>query len=63
MKEQWVLGGIDEESREMFIVPVKDRTAATLIPIIQQYVLPGSIIKTDGWAAYNGVTALGLVMN
>ena len=59
VKEQWILGGIDEETREMFIVPVEDRSAATMLPIIQQFVLPGNTIKTDCWAAYNGLTALG----
>lgn len=32
----WVLGGIDSRTRECFLVPVKDRSADTLIPIIKK---------------------------
>jgi hypothetical protein len=38
---------------------LKDRSAATLIPIIQQWVIPGSTIHSDQWAAYNGLAGLG----
>ena len=34
-----------------FIVPVPD-CSATLLPLIQQHVLPGTHIITDGWRAY-----------
>ncbi len=30
-----------------------------LLPLIQRWVLPGSIIHTDEWGAYNQLTSLG----
>ena len=45
-----VYGYLEElkESR-CFMVSVEDRTAATLIPIIKQYILPGTKIMSDCW--------------
>lgn len=31
-----------------------------VLNIIERYVLPGSIVRTDCWAAYPGVTQLGM---
>ena len=49
----WVLGMVEREPNACTMVAVPDRTAATLLPIIAQHVLPGSRIITDGWRAYN----------
>ena len=35
------------------------RTAAVLIPVIERWILPGSIVYTDEWASYGGLTARG----
>ncbi len=40
----------------MRVVP--DRTAATLLPLIQQHVAPGTIIHSDMWSSYRRVAAL-----
>ncbi|RUS73042.1 hypothetical protein EGW08_019206 [Elysia chlorotica] len=40
----------------------QDRTRATLEPIIQEFILPGSHIMSDGWAAYGNIPKIG-VMN
>ena len=41
------------------MVPVDRRDAATLLPIIQQFILPGTTIVSDLWGAYNTVGNLG----
>ena len=38
-----------------FMQIVPDRTAATLLPILQQHVAPGSVVHSDQWASYNQV--------
>ena len=55
VSNQWVFGGIDRDSRDCFAVMVDHRDAATLLPIINQYILPGTTIFSDQWAAYNGI--------
>ena len=59
MREQWVFGMYDTSLKRGCIQIVNDRSAETLLPLIQQWVLPGTIIQSDGWAAYNGISALG----
>ena len=56
---QWVIGGIDRETKETFIVPVRSRSTETLIPIIMSHVEPGTHIITDGWAAYRSLPSHG----
>jgi len=49
----WVLGIISEEDRgRIILVPIADREANTILPIIRKYVAPGTTIKTDGLASY-----------
>jgi len=52
LPQQWIFGGI---CRECFIVPVPDRSADTLFPIIQDRIRFGSTIISDCWAAYRGI--------
>ena len=40
----------------MQIVP--DRTAQTLLPLIQQHVRPGTVVHSDQWSAYSTVASL-----
>ena len=49
----WVLGMIERGTNVCMMVAVEDRSAATLLQIIAQHVLPGTRILTDGWRAYN----------
>ncbi|CAF2047827.1 unnamed protein product [Rotaria magnacalcarata] len=53
---QWVFGGIDRDTRECFAGLVDRRDAATLIPIIYGFVMPGTTIYSDQWAAYNALS-------
>lgn len=57
----WVLGGVCRESHQCFLIPCPGnrRSADVLLPLIQRYVLPGTTVITDGWRAYNGLTAAG----
>ena len=57
----WVFGGIERTTGECFLVEVEHRDAATLLPIIQQYVRLGSTMYSDEWSSYfslNAVTSL-----
>lgn len=49
---QWIFGGIEENSRKCFLVAVEKRDEATLLPIIQKWIAPGTIIVSDCWKAY-----------
>ena len=55
VSNQWVFGGIDRDTRECFAVLVDRRDAATLLPIIHDFILPGTTIYSDQWAAYNNI--------
>ena len=61
--EQWVFGMVDTSQTPalgaMEIVPRRD--AATLPPIIQQHVRPGTKIWSDEWGAYRNVQQLSPV--
>jgi len=37
---------------------VPDRSAATLLPIIQQHIATGTIVWSDEWVAYSNVSSL-----
>lgn len=57
--EQWVFGGYEPATKQGFLVPVPARDAATLLPIIRQWIAPGSVIWSDMWAAYNQIGNIG----
>jgi transposase-like protein len=59
----WILGGIERTAeRRVFIEKVECRDAETLLEVISRRILPGSIVYTDMWRAYSGITErLGLV--
>jgi len=52
----WVFGGIDRESKKIFLVPVQDRTQDTLLKCIKDKILPGPTIISDCWKSYNCLT-------
>lgn len=50
----WVFGGVEKTpQRKFFAVCVDRRDSETLNELILRYVLPGSIVITDGWKGYN----------
>jgi transposase-like protein len=52
----WVIGGVERgEARRMFVQVVEDRSAETLLRVISEHVLPGSIVYTDLWKGYSGI--------
>lgn len=56
----WIFGGVERNNHaNAFMVMVPDRTADTLLPIIQQYVHTGTTIISDCWGAYNNISELG----
>ncbi|PSN34120.1 hypothetical protein C0J52_14193 [Blattella germanica] len=55
VKEKWVLGIYDTSVRRGVVLFVCKRDRQTLVPLIRDYVLPGSTIYTDGWSAYTGL--------
>jgi len=52
VKGQWVLGGIERESCKTFLVQVPDRTADTLMAVINAWLEPGTTVISDCWGAY-----------
>ena len=55
----WVFGGVERNSGKCFMVEVENRARATLEPIVEQFILPGSHIISDGWRAYANLAELG----
>ncbi|XP_068210958.1 uncharacterized protein [Palaemon carinicauda] len=59
-----VFGGIERVSKTSFLVPILEpmissRDSSTLVPLIQKYIKPGSIIISDNWSSYNSLNSLG----
>ena len=56
----WVFGMVDTSHQPAlgYMRIVQDRTAATLLPIIQQHVAQGTVVHSDEWRSYSQVAAL-----
>ena len=60
MEGQWVFGGREKyNKKKIFMIPVHNRKQSTLIPLIQKWIKPGSIIHSDCWKAYNKLSTIG----
>lgn len=54
----WVFGGICYETNEVFAEVVPDRTSSTLFRVIQEHVNDFTVVTSDGWSAYHGLSQL-----
>jgi transposase-like protein len=52
---KWMLGIYDVEKKLGGIFFVEQRDRATIFPLIKKHVIPGSIICTDMWRAYDTI--------
>lgn len=50
---QWVFGGFERGTGRVFMIPVENRSSATLIPVIENWILPGTTVISDFWKAYD----------
>ena len=60
---QWVFGGMDLHTGGFFLELVPRHDTATLVPITQRHVLPGTPIWSDEWGgtAYINLNGLGYI--
>ena len=56
---QYVFGGIEQYSQKCLIVTVEDRTEATLVSHIHEWVEPGTTIVHDCWKDYVNLEKYG----
>ncbi|CAI2728440.1 unnamed protein product [Schistosoma spindalis] len=61
VKEDWVFGIYERSTRKGHFQMVTNRQVITIIPIIQEYVMPGTTIYMDDWRAYRCLQRLGYV--
>jgi len=54
----WVFGGTERGSGRCFTEIVDRRDAATLLPLVEQHILPGTRIISDMWPAYATIDQL-----
>lgn len=57
---QWVVGGIQRGSTNIFLEVIPDRRQETLMEVIHRRVLPGTTIITDGWRSYGPLAQEGI---
>ena len=56
---QWVFGVVERQSSRTFLVPVPDRTANTLMAVIDAWIEPGTTVISDCWGAYRNLDKHG----
>ena len=61
VREKWVIGIYDTEQKRGVVVFVARRNQQNLIPVILNFVLPGTEIWTDEWRAYAGLNQQGFI--
>jgi hypothetical protein len=51
----WGFGGIDVNTRDVFVVKVVERTKKVLLPLIRNYINVGTTIYSDMWPSYKNL--------
>ena len=59
LPQQWVFGGWCRDTKESFMYTVPNRTADTLVAIIQDVIRPDTTVMSDLWRAYNSLGTAG----
>jgi IS1 family transposase len=62
LSEGWLFGGIERRADGVFncfMRVVYNRSEPHLTHLIRQHVAPGTLIMTDGWAAYSNLDSMG----
>lgn len=59
VKGKWVFGAIERESKKCSFRVVERRDQETLLPIIQQWIRPGTVIISDCWRTYSCLNDFG----
>lgn len=55
LSQIWVFGGVERGSKNYFIVPLEEPVSQNLMSLIQKYILPGTVIVSNRWNAYNSI--------
>ncbi|XP_065214072.1 uncharacterized protein LOC135841166 [Planococcus citri] len=56
---RWIFGIYDRTLKIGVLEFVEKRDTATLLPLIQKYVMPGTTIMSDQWRAYSAIQSTG----
>ena len=59
----FLVGLRGDRTTKSFMVVVEDGTADTSLPIIQQFIRPGTLIISDEWRAYCRIPSFGYTPN
>jgi len=46
---QWIFGGVERDTGNVFLIPVERRDKETLLEAIKDWILPGTTIISDCW--------------
>lgn len=55
LPQQWIFGGLCRETKNCFLVKVKDNSAKKLIAAILENIEEGSVIFSNSWRAYKTI--------
>ena len=58
-EHSWIFGAVERETGATVVFTVPNRSAKQLLPLLNRWILPGSIIVSDMWKAYNGIASMG----